>query len=60
MIAGILGKAFLIAADAMPPLPSSAGWFTTFLYNFVQKAASNSAKVVRVPPTVPPTVPTPV
>ncbi len=43
----LLGGAFVFAlvVSAMPPLPASAGWWTTFFYKALQVLAANADKV---------------
>ena len=44
LIVAAAGKLFIMAADAMPS-PDNANYFWRWAYDFMQKAASNSAKV---------------
>jgi hypothetical protein len=45
LIVAAAGKLFIMAADAMPSPPDNANYFWRWAYDFMQKAASNSAKV---------------
>jgi hypothetical protein len=45
MIVTLLGKWFIMAADAMPAPPANCGYFVRWGYDFIQHLASNSAKV---------------
>ena len=45
LVVGFLGKTFIVAADSMPPPPENCGFWTRWAYDFVQRYASNSAKV---------------
>jgi hypothetical protein len=45
MLVTILGKGFIVFADSLEPPPENCGYWTRFLYNFIQRLASNSLKV---------------
>jgi hypothetical protein len=38
------GKVFIEIADSMPPPEPGAGYFTRWVYGFMQRLASNSTK----------------
>lgn len=42
------GKLFIEIADSMPAPPPTAGYFTRWLYGFMQKLASNGVKAEAV------------
>ena len=41
----LLGKSFIMLADSMPPPPANCGYWQRWIYDFMQRVASNSAKV---------------
>lgn len=43
---------FALVVSAMPPLPKTAGWWTTFLYGAIQVVAANADKVAKTSPTI--------
>jgi len=45
LIVGIAYKVFCMAADAMPPPPENASYGWRWFYDFMQKVATNTAKV---------------
>ncbi len=45
MITGIAFKTFIILADSMPAPVEDCGYFTRWIYDAIQKAASNGLKV---------------
>jgi hypothetical protein len=45
LVVGALGKLFIMAADSMPAPPENCSYFVRWFYDFVQRLASNSAKV---------------
>lgn len=44
LIVGTAGKIFIEIADSMPDPGPDAGYFTRWIYGFMQKLASNGAK----------------
>ena len=45
MAVALLGKAFIMAADSMPPPPPACSYWLRWGYDFIQRAASNSLRV---------------
>ena len=41
----LVGKAFIMLADSMPPPAANCGYWKRWAYDFMQRVASNSAKV---------------
>lgn len=45
MLTAIAGKAFIMLARSQPPLPEDAGYFSRWIHDFIQQAASNDDKI---------------
>jgi hypothetical protein len=45
LITGLGGKVFIMAAESMPAPPAGCGFWRRWLYDFIQRAASNGDKV---------------
>jgi hypothetical protein len=45
MMTAIAGKGFIMLARSQPPLPKDAGYFRTWIHDFIQQAASNDDKI---------------
>ena len=41
----LIGKAFIMLADSMPPPPANCSYKQRWAFDFLQRVASNSAKV---------------
>jgi len=46
MISAFAYKVFSEAADSLPPIAETSGYWKTFWYNFIQRLASNGSKLI--------------